>query len=490
MFSIKNILGGFSVVCGLASMMFGMHPEARADFVLYSLPGSNLVIMLEGKTKIGGFGIIEYTHPVHGTVVLNQDSAAVIKAPSKQDDFKKKLLKAKNSNNVEDYLSAAGTAIRRGLLKDFFECCSLAYKIDPKHPTLVRLIEARRRVKQVLNDEKYSEERVRGIVNRPSMKVATSPHYVLLHDTPEEKATRKKKSRAEIRLELLEIVYESYFMKFALDGILLDPPKERLMVVLFNDEKDYHRYSAQIDPTLLSAAGFWSTADNACVFYDQGSSERMKALDELNADLKRLKTQSRGTSISRDTAHLSNTIDLLVKVIKEQEDIEVVSHEATHQLAGNTGLMPRGKVALRWAHEGLASYFETSSGAVWNGIGAVNERRLKSYYKVSSDANRRSVEMLISDLLFDGAKDGNQQVEAYGQAWALTHYLMENKPEKLVEYYRRTAEIDPTQDSVKRQELVDIFIDVFGDLKKLEIDWHLYMDSLITDIDRLKEALK
>jgi hypothetical protein len=463
---------------------------AHADFVLYALPGTDKVILLEGTTKRGGYGIIEYTHPAHGTVVLNQDSATVIKAPSKTDDFKKLLSKAKSSKNIDDYISAANIAIRRGLFKEFLECCSAAYKIDPKNPTILRLIEARNRIKRPLTDANGAESRIREIVNRPSMKVQFSDHYILLHDIPDEKANRRKKTRAELRLDLLETVYESYFMKFALDGILLEPPQERMMVVLFNDEKDYHRYSTQIDPTLLSSAGFWSPVDNACVFYDQGSSDRMKALDELNADLKRVKNQARGTAAGRDTAHLSNTIDLLVKVAKEEEDIEVVSHEATHQLAGNTGLMPRGKIALRWAHEGLASYFETSSDAVWNGIGAVNERRLNSYIRVSSDEKRRSIELLISDLLFDGAQSSREEVDAYGQAWALTHYLMENKPEKLVEYYRRTSEIDPSDGPIQRKELVGIFVEVFGDLNKLEVDWHLYMRTLETDIDRLRKAMK
>jgi len=464
---------------------------AYADFVLYSLPGTDKIILLEGTTKRGGFGIIEYTHPSHGTIVLNQDSATVIKAPSKSDDFRKMLSKAKNSKEVDDYISAAKVAIKRGLFKEFLECCSAAYKIDPKNPTILRLIEVRNRIKQPLQDDaKESEARIRDIVNLPSMRVQISDHYILLHDTPDAKTFRRRKSRADLRLELLETVYESYFMKFALDGILLEPPQERMMVVLFHDEKDYQRYCTQIDPTLLSAAGFWSPVDNACVFYDQGSSERMKALDELNADLKRAKNQARGTPVSRDTAHLSNTIDLLVKVAKEEDDIEVVSHEATHQLAGNTGLMPRGKIALRWAHEGLASYFETSSDAVWNGIGAVNERRLKSYYRVSSDETMRSIELLVSDLLFDGAQNTRAEVDAYGQAWALTHYLMENKPEKLVEYYRRTSELDTSDGSIKRKELVDVFVDVFGDLNKLEVDWHLYMRSLETDIDRLRKAMK
>lgn len=463
--------------------------EAAADFVLYKLPGTDRVILLEGTTKRGAFGILEYTHPTHGTIVLNLDSATVIKAPLKSDDFKKMLGKAKLSKNVNDYIDAADLAIRRGLFPEFLECCSAAYKLDPNNPAILRLIEARNRIKRPLNDERQAEVRIREILDRTHMRVQTSQHYILLHDTPESNVDKRRKSRADLRLELLETVYESYFMKFAMDGILLEPPTERLMVILFHEEKDYIRYSKQIDRTLVSAAGFWDPIGNACVFYDSGSSERRKGIDRWNEELKRAKDQARGTPLARETAHLSNTVDLLIKVSKEEDDMEVVSHEATHQLAGNTGLMPRGKIALRWAHEGLASYFESSSDAVWNGIGAVNERRLKSYYRILQDESRRPIELLINDFLFHQPKDDKEEVDAYGQAWALTHYLMETEPKKLVEYYRRTSQLDPSQGPITRGELVEIFANVFGDLRQLEGDWHRYMQSLETDMVRLQKAM-
>jgi hypothetical protein len=479
---------GIRCVLSIA-MVSWIASHAGADFVLYRLPGTDRVILLEGTTKRGAFGMLEYTHPTHGTVVLNLDSATVIKAPSKTEEFKKAFAKARNSKDIDRYLDAAKMAIRRGLFPEFLECCSAAYKLDPNHPTILRLIEARNRIKRPLSDEKQAAVRIREILDRTKMRVQTSKHYVLLHDTPEAKADGTRKSRADRRLELLETVYESYFMNFAMDGILLEPPTERMMVILFNDEKDFIRYAKQIDPTLASAAGFWAPIDNACVFYDSGSSERRKALDRWNEDLKRAKVQSLGTPFARETAHLSNTIDLLIKVSKEEDDMEVVSHEAIHQLAGNTGLMPRGKIALRWAHEGLASYFESSSDAVWNGIGAVNERRLKSYYRISRDDSRRSMEWLINDLVFDRSKDIREEIDAYGQAWALTHYLMEKEPKKLVEYYRRASMLDPAQGPIQREELVDLFVDVFGDLRQLEIDWRLYMQSLETDLVRLQKAL-
>jgi hypothetical protein len=460
-----------------------------ADFIVYRLPGSDKTILLEGKAKNLGQGVIEYTHPNLGSLAFSRDTALVIKAPTRQEEFKKVFVQARQSKEVADYLSAANLALRHGLLPEFRECCSEAYKLNPNDPTVVRLVEARRRIKRPLTDQVSAADALREIVRLPSMKIALSDHYVLLHDTGDAKQGRRRKSRAEQRLELLEMVYESYFMKFALDGVLLEPPQERMKVVLFGEERDYLRYSTQLDPKLRSALGFWSPTDNVAVFFDQGTTERMKVLEKRSRELQQEKMRARGTPLSKDTAHLANTVELLVKLTREEDDIEVVSHEATHQLAGNTGLMPRGKIALRWAHEGFATYFETSSDAGWGGIGAVNEGRLKSYYRVSSDPNRAPIELLISDLLFDVAQDTRQVADAYGQAWALTHFLMERHFQQTVKYYQKISQIESESGSIPRRDLVKYFEEIFGDLKALQVEWHEYMRSLKTDLERARDAM-
>ncbi|MFN7730550.1 MAG: DUF1570 domain-containing protein [Pirellula sp.] len=476
-------------VCTLVALLGMVLPSAAmADFVLYKLPGSDKTVLLEGRAKNLGAGMIEYTHPSLGTLAFSRDSAVVIKAPTKLEEYKKLLGKARQSKSVDDYLAAANLAIRRGLLDEFRECCNAAYKIDPEHPTVLRLLEARRRMKQPLSDAEQASAELKDFVPLPGMEVAVSDHYVLLHDTGNAKVGRRRQARYETRLELLEQVYESYFMKFALDGVLLDPPKTHLKVVLFGQEKDYLRYSTQIDKNLASALGYWSPKTNVAVFFDQGTTARMKVLEQRSKELNKQKMRARGTPLSKEAAHLANTIDLLLKITREEDDIEVVSHEATHQLAGNTGLMPRGKIALRWSHEGLASYFETSSDAGWGGIGAVNQGRLKGYQRVSSDPNRVSIELLISDALFDGATSQAQVSDAYGQAWALTHFLMEKHCLKLVEYYRRLSELDVGDEGIPRRDLVLHFRKVFGDLNALQSEWHAYMRTLKTDLDRAREA--
>lgn len=471
--------------------IFGSGCFCFADFVFFGIPGTKRKIILEGKTKVHSAGLVEFSYPGFPSITLGRDYATAVKAPTRQEEFRELFQKATRSKNVEDYLEAARQSLRRGMLKEFYECCSAAYSLDPSNATVRRLIEARNQTKVPLGSHALVATQLQETTGLKNMKVAVSHHYVMFHDTDDRKKGRKKQTRAEQRLELLEQVYEAYFMKFAMDGVVLESPKEHMMVLLFDDEQTYLRYATKLNPQLKRASGFWSPKDNISVFFDQGTTDEMKMMTSMAKDLQDAKIKARGQGDSREKAYLANSFDLLTKISKEESDIEVVSHEATHQLAGNTGLMPRTKLGLRWAQEGLASYFETPAGAGWGGIGAVNASRLIGYRRVSNDPERGPLELLICDALFDEAANTGQLADAYGQAWALTHYLMENHFEKLVDYYRRCSDLQGDEEGrILRSDLVRVFSDVFGDIRTIERTFHLYMNTLKTDMDRMVEAMK
>jgi len=476
----KSLLHSLFCQCAL---MIVLGQPSQADFVSYRLPGTKLVATFEGKTKVLGGRLLEFTHPTFGTMILNLDDTTIVKAPTRQEEFKRLLNKASKSKQIEDYLEAARQALKRGLLKEFYECCSAAYKIDPENATVKRLVEARKKVKQPLGDSAEVEKALRETTGLSNLKVEISSHYVLLHDTSDKKIGSK--TRWQARIELLEMVFESYFMKFALDGIVLEPPKEHMMVLLFAEEKDFHRYSTLLSPELKMAAGFWSPKDNISVFYDQGTTPTMKQLTAVAEEMQKSKLKARGTAISQDMAHLANSFELIIKVAREESDIEVVSHEATHQLAGNSGLLSRGKIGARWAHEGLAGYFETPAGAGWGGIGAVNQTRLLDYRIVANDPRRNKLELVISDRLFYVARSQDEAVEAYGPAWALTYFLMETRFEKLVAYYQVCSQFE---DDLPPNNRISAFATIFGDVRSLEREFHLFMETLKTDKDRIREA--
>jgi hypothetical protein len=227
-------------------------------------------------------------------------------------------------------------------------------------------------------------------------------------------------------------------MKFCLEGCNLQVPKKRLKVVLFSDRDDF---LASGEEHLEIAAGFYTEEANTSVFYDQGSNDLHRALESLSNVLQEQKAYAirNRTPNAKNLVRMANTIQLLTFVARENADIEVVSHEATHHMAAATGLFPNESPVTTWAHEGLATYFESPSDAAWSGIGSVNKDRLKRYRELALDTRHSNVRFIVSDRIFAKAGTMDALVHGYGQAWALTHFLMNRHFEKLIRYYGLVA---------------------------------------------------
>ena len=236
---------------------------------------------------------------------------------------------------------------------------------------------------------------------------------------------------------------------------------------------------------MSKAAGFYSKKDGVSVFYDQGTNEVYQALDALNRKLRSRKDVAirdphLGTA---DRVRFIETLDLLSKVAKENADIEVVSHEATHHMAGATNLMPDDAQVPIWAAEGLATYFESPKEAAWSGIGAVNKDRLNRYRELANDREHSSIDFVVSDRIFIRATTMDGVLHGYGHSWALTHFLMERYPKKLIEYYRVAAKLR-SEDRIPPEKNLEAFNSVFGSNKAdLEREWRSYMRELKTDVE-------
>jgi hypothetical protein len=74
-------------------------------------------------------------------------------------------------------------------------------------------------------------------------------------------------------------------------------------------------------------------------------------------------------------------------------------------------------------------------------------------------------------------------LHAYGQAWALTHFLMDRHFDKLFQWYTLIAN-KPANKPITEQELVESFDQVFGqDKSALDLEWRQYMRTLKTDLE-------
>jgi hypothetical protein len=460
----------------------------QADHIKINL-GGQIDFVMEGRASNLDQAIITVTHekfkksqlylPFRRTdnILYVKD---VIKVPSRREQYNKQLAKAKKGDAAER-MELAAWAIQHGMTDEFYKTVELVLETDPNHALATEVMAMRATLSQPLPESEEEEKPLRVLVGGGAWKFKRSPHYILYHDTPD--------SRAQERLDLLERVYETFFMWFKVKGRSLEKPTERLMVVLFNEYKNYLDFSVQLNPELKSATGYWSPETNIAVFFAHGTDPLFKELtnvtEELNKakkEAERIKDPNRGNLV-----RFTDTIDLLRKIAQENEDIEVVSHEATHQVAGNSGLFPRRIHIPRWAQEGLAAFFESPKEATWSGVGAVNETRITFYRVLEKDRVHSDIDFIVSDFVYDLARSHAAKLHAYGQAWALTHFLMAKHFPEFIDYYRNLARL-PCDLVIGEDVLKECFTAAFGkDRQTLDKEWRQYMNGLETDEEKMKK---
>jgi len=488
--SLRNLLiRNFLLVLLVAPVFCGT--AVQADIIKYTIPGLRLdgkpiTVLLQGKATVNAGKTVTFRHPKFGVLYLGLTDCDITRTPTIQDLASQELAKAKRTGETDELMKAARYALRKGLLRQFYAAVDEVVKIDSQHQAASKIKALQRLFDEPLPVDKSQEEKLRKLVRKGGMKVRRSDHFLLFHDTSDI-APRKGKTRADERLELLEAVYESFLLRFYSQGMELDIPKKRMMVVLFARQSDYLEFATSMSPELSSTAGFWSGEINVSFFYDHGSSKSVQALSKMAAELQQMKTAAlrRRDATTRDIVRMADTISLMVDIKRENSDIEVVSHEATHQVAGNTGLLPRHVMIPAWVHEGLATYFESPNDAAWSGIGAVNAQRLAFYRALENDRQHSNIDFIVGDQIFKYAGTHGAALHGYGQAWALTHFLMEQHFTDFMTYYRRLGEMPP--DIILSPALLNkLFTQSFKtDRQTLDVQWRSYMSSLKTDVDQV-----
>jgi hypothetical protein len=470
-------------VLSLVILVLCVSAAARADIVLYPIPNTRLACVLQGQVTVHPGRTVTMRHPRFGDLFFDLTNIRYWKVPTTGALASRKLNEAKRSGNVSLCLDAARWALHNGQLAIFYQAAAEAWRLDPNHPTVVRLVAMKKKIDAPIPPSDDLEKEIRlYIKNDERMKVVHSKHFLLLHDTSPDKDPYSKKTRVEERVALLETVYESFLMKFCLEGYSLQVPEKRLKVALFSDRADFLTSS---EKDLDFAAGFYTKKDDISVFYDQGTNDLHKVLEALSNVLQEKKQYAikNRTPNAKDTVRMADTLRVLTLVARENADIEVVSHEATHHMAAATGLFPNKSPVTTWAHEGLATYFESPGEAAWSGIGTVNEDRLDRYRELAADREHCNIRFIISDRIFSKAGTLDALLHGYGQAWALTHFLMNHHFDRLIKYYQLVAAVE-SEDRLESDEYEHLFAEAFGDdLDSLEAEWRKYMRGLKTDLE-------
>jgi hypothetical protein len=154
------------------------------------------------------------------------------------------------------------------------------------------------------------------------------------------------------------------------------------------------------------------------------------------------------------------------------ENLRIIAHEATHQLACNTGLLNRHGDVCRCIAEGFAVYGEKRDSIGRSAPGQLDRRMLDNL----SAGPRNAFWFPVAQLLVDDRPFlGPRRKLAYAEAWLLIDYLMNDRTR--LEGFRGYLEaIRPRIDPGHRREDAEKYL---GDLDRLDRDLRSHAVSLI-----------
>lgn len=212
-------------------------------------------------------------------------------------------------------------------------------------------------------------------------------------------------------LERLQTAFLAFAKRLELE---LHEPQQPLVVIVFATSAEYAEYATRdAGPSVAQTIGYYSARTNRI----------------LLADL----TRTGGEDAPRNASEMQR------RLANRQVNVATVVHEATHQLAFNCGLQTRYADNPMWLSEGLAIYCEApdlAGGGGWRTIGRVHAGRLAQFRDYLQTRRRPAslASLLVSD---DRFRDPATAPDAYAESWALTYFLIRERPEQYARYLRQ-----------------------------------------------------
>ena len=274
----------------------------------------------------------------------------------------------------------------------------------------------------------------------------TSEHYVVVSNTGQ--------PLVDWTVAMLERLHDAFREFWSRQGFETHDPEFPLPVVILRSRDQFAKL-ANHDRTPASAQGqgyFLATA-NRTTLVDLTANEAASQARSLG-EVQRLVQRNSGS-------------------------VATVVHEATHQIAFNSGMHRRYADNPVWLTEGIAMYLETpdlNSRRGWRTIGRVNQNRLRQFREFAAKRRQAdSLQMLLgSNARFAQAETA---IDAYSEAWALTHFLIKSKPREFNAYLQTIAAKPLLQWDYPEQRLAE-FNDAFGDLPETDRALQQYVRRL------------
>jgi hypothetical protein len=283
-------------------------------------------------------------------------------------------------------------------------------------------------------------------------QIHDTAHYVICYNTSE--------AYAEWCGGLFERLYRAFYRFWETRGLSLTEPQFPLIALIFADQASYAEYSRrELGTPATAIIGYYNMQSNRVTMYDLTGADALRHY------------QRRFTS----AAHINQ----ILSQPAAERTVATIVHEATHQLAYNSGLQTRFADNPFWVSEGIAMFFEVpdlNSSRGWRNIGSINQVHLARFRRTLPNRPADTlVKLLSQDDLFRNAR---QARDAYAQAWALTYYLVRARRRDFAAYLEDLAALPPLSEEGSEARIAR-FKRYFGDdLQEFDQEFLRYMRRL------------
>lgn len=508
-------------------------PDPTALYVVTVVETKGTPTLTAAQASQLGKAPVEITHEWGKTVLLPSERIWVTAMPNgpstlwpsaakrwrtEYDRFIREVPKDEKPS-VDELVNLATLALKYGLLKDCVMVMDKAVEVDKTHSVVAAYIQIKADLEKELPVNK-SAAVWKSRLN-PAMRTRDGLHYTLLHQ-----ATKDDAPEVTSRLDRLEDSFKGFYLWFALKGVVLPMPKERLLAVLVGKPAEFTRIHQTFEEQPLVSDGFHARRDNLTVFSAVRTDEPFTAFAQhmrphlADKDIKDLLrgNASRGVVTARRENNINKFIQegqlqtavLVQRALERDGELATVSHEVPRQLLAGAGLLPRNVAAPEWVIFGIGAFFETPRGAPWSSFGAPGATLLDQYnyllnYKLWAKSRKLDrpgvqLEKCLGDQYFlaafaerDEDKAAAALLKARTHAWALTYFLAQTKLKELLAFYRELGQL-PRDVEFDGEVIMTAFGRAFGivdregkinrtQFDRLADEWHRYMMNTSMDFE-------
>jgi hypothetical protein len=302
---------------------------------------------------------------------------------------------------------------------------------------------------QPYDEDQLTDEMLRQLP--PGFQVHRTAHYLVFFNT--------SRAYAQWCGSLYERLYRAFHNFWRRRDVKLHPPSAPLIAIVFDNARQYQDFSrSELGDTPTNVIGFYSLRTNWITTYD------LTGLEGIRQAGSRPKT--------------SVVVNQILSQPAAEPNVATLIHEATHQIAFNSGLQTRYADNPLWISEGMAVFFEVpdlSSTRGWKRIGAVHPQRLARFQRTQPSRSPGWLKSLVASD--DAFRKSETAVTCYAESWLLCHFLINRREKEMAAYLKDLAD-RPRLVFGTPQQRYEKFVEHFGDVGQLEQALMVYWPTL------------